>query len=106
MPIPQHILSVERPRNSVVICYGKNKDHYAVRERVGCKYVNGRHVPVNGPTTGHIVDGKYVPNAPVPPVSMCDVDLKDWANVELCHKLSKDVLGELKAVYKDNTKLC
>ena len=102
MPIPQHILSVERPRNSVVICYGKNKDHYAVRERVGCKYVNGRHVPVNGPTIGHIVDGKYVPNAPVPPVSMCDVDLKDWANVELCHKLSKDVLGELKAVYNES----
>lgn len=102
MPIPQHILSVERPRNSVVICYGKNKDRYAVRERVGCKYVNGRHVPVNGPTIGHIVDGKYVPNAPVKPVSMCDVDLKDWANVELCHKLSKDVLGELKAVYNES----
>lgn len=107
MPIPQHILNVERPKNSVVICYGKNKDHYAVRERVGCKYVNGRHVPVNGPTIGHIIDGKYVPNTPLPPVSMCDVDLKDWANVELCNMLFKDVLAELKRVYneKDASKL-
>ena len=43
MPIPQHILRVERPKNTVVTCYGKNKDHYAVRQRVGCKYDEGRH---------------------------------------------------------------
>ena len=54
MPIPEQILSVARPKNSVVICYGKNMDHYAVRERIGCKYVNGRRVPVNGPTIGHM----------------------------------------------------
>ena len=42
MPIPEHILSVERPKNTVVTCYGKNKDHYAVRQRVGCKYDEGR----------------------------------------------------------------
>jgi len=38
MPIPQHILDVDRPKNTIVIAYGKNKDRYAVRERVGCKY--------------------------------------------------------------------
>lgn len=102
MPIPQQILSVVRPKNSVVICYGKNKDHYAVRERIGCKYMNGRHVPVNGPTIGHIVDGKYVPNDTLPSVSFCDVDLKDWANVTLCDNLFKAVLGELKSVYNDS----
>ena len=36
---------------------------YAVRQRVGCKNVGGRHLPVNGPTIGHIIDGAYVPVA-------------------------------------------
>ena len=102
MPTPQSILSVERPKNSVVICYGKNKDLYAVRKRVGCKYVKGRNVPVNGPTIGHIVGGKYIPKGPLPPVSFCDVDLKDWANVTLCDTLFKGVLEELKSVYNDS----
>ena len=108
MPIPHHILSVERPKNTVVICYGKNKDHYAVRQRVGCKYVNGRHLPQNGPTIGHIIDGRYVPKEDTrPTVSMCDVDLKDWANVALCDRLFKDVLQDMRKVYneKDAMKL-
>ncbi len=103
MPIPRHILSVERPKNTVVICYGKNKDHYAVRQRIGCKYVDGRHLPENGPTIGHIIDGKYIPNeAPIPAVSMCDVDLKDWANVMLCDRLFRDVLADLRKVYNES----
>ena len=60
MPIPQEILSVKRPKNTIVIAYGKDKNLYAVRQRIGCKNINGRHVPVNGPTIGHIIDGKYV----------------------------------------------
>ena len=106
MPIPQHILSVERPKNTVVTCYGKNKDHYAVRQRVGCKYDGGRHLPKNGPTIGHIIDGRYVPiEAPIPRVSMCDVDLKDWANVTLCDRLFQDVLLDLRKVYNENDAL-
>lgn len=102
MPIPKHILDVERPKNTVVICYGKNKDRYAVRQRVGCKYVNGRHLPENGPTIGHIVDGAYVPkDTPVQTVSMCDVDLKEWANLELCDRLFKDVLDDLMKIYNE-----
>jgi len=102
MPIPKSILEVERPKNTVVICYGKNKDRYAVRQRVGCKYVNGRHLPMNGPTVGHIVDGKYVPKGTTAKaVSMCDVDLKDWANVAVCDRLSKDALDDLKRVYNE-----
>ena len=102
MPIPQHILNVERPKNTVVICYGKNKDRYAVRQRVGCTYSNGRHLPKNGPTIGHIVDEKYVPKEkPMQTVSMCDVDLKDWANVAFCDNRFKDVLADLKMVYNE-----
>ena len=106
MPIPQHILSVKRPKNTIVTCYGKNKDHYAVRQRVGCRYDEGRHLPKNGPTIGHIIGGKYVPiEASVPTVSMCDVDLKDWANVSLCDKLFQDVLRDLKKVYNESDAL-
>lgn len=101
MPIPQEILSVSRPKNTVVIAYGKDKNLYAVRQRVGCRNVNGRHLPVNGPTIGHIIDGVYVPiddgapsNAAVSPV-----DLKDWANVILCDRLFADMKQELSAVY-------
>ena len=62
MPIPQDIRSVARPKNTIVIAYGKDKNLYAVRQRVGCRNVDGRHLPVNGPTIGHIIDGVYVPD--------------------------------------------
>lgn len=101
MPIPKEILAVKRPKNTVVIVYGKNKNLYAVRQRIGCKNVSGRHVPINGPTIGHIVDGAYVPNDDNanPNVSSCPVDLKDWADVELCDSLFCNMLEELAEVY-------
>lgn len=101
MPIPQDILSVPRPKNSVVIAYGKNKSLYAVRQRVGCRNDNGRHLPINGPTIGHIIDGVYVPIDKDSPerVSVSPVDLKDWANVVLCDRLFLDIRQELSAVY-------
>ena len=101
MPIPQDILSVSRPRNTVVIAYGKNKDRYAVRQRVGCRNVDGRHLPINGPTIGHIIDGVYIPiDNDVPAnVSSSAIDLKDWANIVLCDNLFKGMQQELSAVY-------
>ena len=110
MPIPKEVLDVERPVNTVVIAYGKNKDLYAVRERVGCKYDNGRRVPVNGPTIGHIIDGKYVSkseNTDAGLVSMASVDLKDWGAVTLCDNTAQALLNELGIVYhqKDAQKL-
>ena len=47
MPIPREILNVPRPKNTVVIAYGRDKKLYAVRQRVGCRNVGGRHLPVN-----------------------------------------------------------
>lgn len=99
MPIPKEILAVKRPVNTVVIVYGKNKDRYAVRQRVGCKNINGRHVPVNGPTIGHIINGEYVPIGEKPSASTRSVDIKDWANVQLCEHLFHDVFLELNEVY-------
>lgn len=59
MPVPKEILAVERPTNTVV--YVTSAGNYGVKKRVGCRYVNGRNVPVNGPTVDHIIGGKYVP---------------------------------------------
>jgi transposase len=101
MPIPKEVLAVKRPTNTVVIAYGKDKDRYAVRQRVGCKNVGGRHLPINGPTIGHIVDGEFVPALDLEPVRVCasPVDLKDWAGYLLCDTLFKDILGELCKAY-------
>ena len=95
MPIPREILNVPRPKNTVVIAYGRDKKLYAVRQRVGCRNVGGRHLPVNGPTIGHIVDGAYVPIAKSAPqgVSLSTIDLKDWASVVLCDQLFKSIQG-------------
>ena len=42
MPIPKEVLAVTRPKNTVVIAYGKDKNLYSVRQRVGCRNDNGR----------------------------------------------------------------
>lgn len=109
MPIPVEIREVPRPKNSIVIAYGKNKDLYAVRKRIGCKYVNGKRKPINGPTIGHIVNGQYVPIPEKAPknVSSSQVDLKGWGSIVLCDNLFKSVMQELLAVYskKDAEKL-
>lgn len=109
MPIPKEILAVERPRNTVVIAYGKNRDRYAVRQRVGCRNEGGRHLPVNGPTIGHIIDGTYVPirDPAAGGVSASPVDLKDWAGILLCDRVFRDIRDELLRVYdqKDTMKI-
>jgi len=101
MPIPQEILSVKRPVNSVVIAYGKDKHRYAVRKRVGCRYAGGRHIPVNGPVIGHIVNGQYIPLAspPIPSVSMSDVAMKDWGNAAMVEQVYAGMLTELREFY-------
>ncbi len=101
MPIPKEILAVERPKNSIVIVYGKNRDRYAVRARIGCRSEGTRRLPVNGPTIGHIIDGRYVPleERSPSPVSRSSVDLKDWANIMLAQKLFADMLIELGGFY-------
>ena len=101
MPIPQDILAVTRPKNTIVIAYGKDKKLYAVRQRIGCRRENGRNLPINGPTIGHIIDGVYVPNDTTAPtaISTAPIDLKDWANIVLCDRLFADIQQELSAVY-------
>lgn len=100
MAIPKEILAVERPVNTIVYAYGKEKDHYAVKERVGCKRKDGKNLPVTGATIGHIVNYSYVPKGgDLQSVSKAPVTLKDWANVGLCMNLSKDIREEIGKFY-------
>ncbi len=107
MTVPEAIRNVERPPNTVVIPYGKNKDRYAVKARIGCDRVEGKRNPrpKTGPTVGHIVpsDGgekwKYVPKDGIMRISVDEIDRKDWGNVRMCTSLSADLLEDLKRVY-------
>ena len=107
MPIPKEILNVPRPVNTVVTVYGKNKDKYGVRKRIGCKRTNGRNVPVTGPTIGHIIDGAYIPVGGQEELSRSAPDLKDWAVVRLADREFRPVLDELSEFYnhKDSMKI-
>lgn len=104
MPIPAEILAVERPKNTVVYAYGKNKDRYGVKQRIGCKYKNGKNYPVNGPTVGHIVGGIYIPieTDVVRTVSMADITIKDWGTVQLCFDQCAELRDELLQFYNPN----
>jgi len=101
MPIPKEILAVKRPTNTVVIAYGKDKNHYGVRQRIGCRNYDGRHLPVNGPTIGHIVNGQYIPIEPAELAGIFEsaIDLKEWANVVFCDTKFSDIQEELLRVY-------
>lgn len=62
MAVPEEIRRVKRPRNTVVVDRGGNgPKRWAVVERVGCRRVGGRNLPVDGKTVGHIIQGRYVP---------------------------------------------
>ena len=104
MPIPKEILAVKRPVNSVVISYGAKKQYYAVRQRIGCRNINGRHLPTNGPTIGHIINYQYVPlvNDNFQALNDSSVDLKEWANIMLCEKVFANIIDELTSIYSYN----
>lgn len=96
MAIPEEILAVKRPKNTNVYAYGKNKDRYGVKARVGCIRKDGRNIPVNGPTIGHIVNMEYVP---LKRPETDSPDLKDFASVELCEAVFSDMVGKLDGEY-------
>jgi len=57
--VPESIRKIKRPANTIVQAT-KNPNVYMVIKRIGCKYVEGRRIPINGSVIGHIIDGKYV----------------------------------------------
>ena len=100
MPIPQEILKIKRPRNTFVVAYGKSKDLYAVRQYAGCRYDNGRHLPIKGPTIGHIINGSYIPKEEKKAISAVSrIDLRDWGNIVLCDRVFNPIIKELEQEY-------
>lgn len=62
MGVPESIRRVPGPKNTVVTDSGRDGPfRYAVRERKGSVYSEGKSRPVNGKVIGHITGGIYVP---------------------------------------------
>lgn len=106
MAIPEEIRKVERPKNTIV---RENKNggrfRYMVIERIGCKRKDGKNIPINGKTIGHIIDGVYVEGRRR--LTQRTITLKDWGEYALFSKLGLSILEELKEVYdiKDAEKM-
>lgn len=65
MSTPPEILAVPRPKNTIIsVSKSGGSLRYAVRERKGSSYANGKTFPINGKTIGHIINGVYVPLIP------------------------------------------
>ena len=107
MAIPKEILEVKRPKNTVVFAYGKNKDKYGVRERLGCSREEGKKnpIPIEGKTIGHIVGMRFVPkeaaDKAAQPISASPYDVKDFANIVFLDGLFKGVLADLGKHYNE-----
>ena len=99
MAIPEEIRKVERPKNTIVR-ENKNggKYRYMVIERIGCRRKEGKNIPINGKTIGHIIDGVYVEGRRK--LTQRAITLKDWGEYALFSKLGSPVLDELKDVYE------
>lgn len=99
MPIPKEILAVKRPTNTFVVAYGKNHDRYGVRKYIGCRNVEGRHLPKKGPTIGHIRNGVYISNEEDAMNQSDTIELKTWGDVMLCDKVFASIIPELEEFY-------
>jgi hypothetical protein len=100
MAIPEDVRRVPRPKNTRVL--PSSTGRYAVKSRIGCKYVEGRRVPVEGPIVGYIIDGEYRPLKAGPDTARrvgSMVDVKEWGHVQLCERLGQSLLEDVKAVY-------
>lgn len=99
MPVPDEIKKVKRPKNTIVKFSANNK--YIVIERTGCKYVNGRRLPVNGKTIGYIIEGKYVAKEATD-LNSLNVEFKDYALPVFCNNMNKDLFEDLLNIFSVN----
>ncbi|MBQ0087946.1 MAG: transposase, partial [Prevotellaceae bacterium] len=92
MPIPQKILDVKRPINTIV---KKSGDRYLVIKRT-CIRKNGKPYPVALGTVGEIINDTYVKIRDEPRKKLRDsIDIKDYGEVTLCNNVAGDLLQEL-----------
>ena len=106
MAIPEEVRRVPRPKNTII---KENKNgglyRYMVIQRIGCKRVNGRNIPINGPVIGHIINLEYVEGRRS--VTVREITLKNWGEYEFFNKAGASIFEELKHVYdyKDAQKM-
>ena len=98
MGVPEEIRSVPRPKNTVVVPSGSG---YRVRQRTGCRNIDGRRVPTDGGYIGSIIDGRYVPDTIPNAGSDGRVDIKYYGRVGFCDLLNRDVLETLMDYYNE-----
>lgn len=105
MGVPAEIRAVQRPINTVVRAYGKNKDRYAVIQRIGCKRKNNSNQPVDGAVIGHIVNYRFVPVDRRPVQRKLPPTILTWANVVYCDQIFSDILDDLRQFYTEKDAL-
>ena len=102
MAIPKEILSIERPKSTVVRRTG---NIYYVIKRTSV-YKNGKSVPKDLGTIGKIIDSVYVPlvkNEESKKIKPDEITIKDYGEIALCNLFSEQILKELNDVYDDKT---
>lgn len=96
MGVPEELRKVKRPPNTICKMIG---DKCAVIERIGCKRVNGKNIPINGKVVGHIIGGVYVEKES----EGLSVTLKNYGDYAFANLVGRSVLDELKVVYDEKT---
>lgn len=94
--VPESARNVERPEGTVVVY--RSSGIHAVKTREYVYDENGVRHCVDGPVIGHIINGSYIPDNGIARTGG-RVDSKEWANVELCVRESKDVFDDLLGFY-------
>ncbi|NBK24567.1 MAG: transposase [Spirochaetia bacterium] len=101
MGVPEHIRSVDRPKNTIVEDSGRDGvNRYSVRVRSAVKYVKGGNPqPGNGRVIGHIIHERFVPITE----RMSGVpDSLSYGVAALAQSISDDLFDDLLAVYPPN----
>ena len=86
MAIPEEILSVVRPKSTIVRQRGSR---FVVIKRTS-KRINGKPIPVDQGTVGEIVNGKFVEGSYMRKKNK--VDIKAYGAVALCDKYGSGLL--------------
>ena len=96
MAIPKEILSVERPKGTIVKHSGKK---YYVIKRTS-RYDKGRRVPVELGIVGEIINGAYVPKKDKMEKGVSDV--KDYGNVVITDHFGREIYRDLLEVFNSD----
>ncbi len=99
MGVPEEIRKVPRPVNTVVVdTGGKGNKRYAVRERIGEKYIpGGNPQPRSGRVIGYIYEGEYHEKIFAPKRNFPDV--LSYGAAAFVHNVSSDIFDDLASVF-------